>query len=103
MSKPEVHVFVCLNQREPGDLRGDCLSKGAAKVHAVLKDGVKSAGLDAKIRVNKAGCLDQCARGVVMVVYPEGTWYQHVTPHGARRILQEHLKAGVPVKDLLME
>ena len=102
MPRPEVHVFVCLNQREPGDPRGDCLSKGAAQVHALLKEGVKSAGLDAKIRVNKAGCLDQCAKGVVVVVYPEGTWYQHVTPDGANRILQEHLQGGALVQDLLM-
>ena len=31
-----------------------------------------------KVRVNKAGCLDRCAGGPVVVVYPEAVWYTYV-------------------------
>ena len=43
------------------------------------------------ICTNKAGCLDQCEKGVSVVVYPEGVWYGHVTPADCDEILEKHL------------
>jgi (2Fe-2S) ferredoxin len=37
----------------------------------------------------------------MVVVYPEDVWYGQVSPEAARRILDEHLVAGVPVEDLI--
>ena len=34
-------------------------------------------------------------------MYPEGTWYQNVTPENAERIVQEHLIGGRVVEELL--
>jgi (2Fe-2S) ferredoxin len=60
----------------------------------------KAAGLAGKIRINKAGCLDQCEHGPVMVVYPEAVWYGHVQPEDAEEIVNEHLVGGRPVERL---
>ena len=47
-----------------------------------------------KVRINKAGCLDRCDDGPVMVVYPEGVWYTYVDNEDVEEIIQEHLING---------
>ena len=54
------------------------------------------------MRPNKAGCLDQCARGVAVVVYPEAVWYGGVTPEDVDEIIVEHVVGGRPVARLLI-
>lgn len=71
------------------------------RVRAILKDGVKEAGLRDEVRVNQSGCLNQCGHGPMVVLYPEGRWYAGVDEEGARRILAEDLLAGRPVPEYL--
>src|SRR6185295_5056025 len=61
--------------------------------------GVKARGLKKTVRVNKAGCMDQCGNGPMVVVYPENVWYSHVTLEKAARILDEHLAGNRPVTE----
>ncbi len=96
----ERHVFVCENERPPDDARGCCAAKGSRQIRARMKDAVKRAGLVGRVRVNSAGCLDQCAHGVTVVVYPEAVWYGHVTLEDVDRLVQDHLVEGRPVEDL---
>ena len=67
------------------------------------KQKVKELGLSgpAKVRVNKAGCLDRCAAGPVAVVYPEAVWYTYVDVHDIDEIVESHLKNGKVVERLL--
>lgn len=97
----ERHVFICMNQREDGHPRSDCLSKGAGDVVLRFKELVKQKGLKPRIRAQKAGCLDTCEMGVSVVVYPEATWYARVTVDDVEEIVDSHLIAGVPVKRLI--
>ena len=53
-----------------------------------------------KRRVNSAGCLDACDRGVAVVVYPEGVWYGGVTVADVPEIVERHLVGGQPVERL---
>lgn len=84
-------MFVCTSGKQ-------CPGQGAARVHEILKEGVRAAGLKGVVRVNHAGCLNQCGHGPMVVVYPEDVWYAHVDARGARRILMEHLIGGAPVE-----
>ncbi len=87
MGQYKYHVFVCTSG-------GTCPSQGADAVHATLKRGVADAGLKGIVRVNHAGCMNQCGHGPMVVVYPEDVWYHHVDVYGAERILRDHLIGG---------
>jgi (2Fe-2S) ferredoxin len=91
MTLYEKHVFVCENQRPEGDPRGCCFSKGAPALTAELKKLAADAGLGKRVRINKAGCLGQCAFGTAVVVYPEGVWHKNVKADGAQEIFDRHL------------
>ena len=79
MGRFEHHLFVCENVRPPENARGCCTAKGSPEVRAKLKEELDRRGLKGFVRANSAGCLDQCAHGVTVVVYPEQVWYGHVT------------------------
>ena len=94
------HVFFCLNKREEG--RPCCADKGAQAAQEHAKQRIKQLGLNGqgKIRINKAGCLDRCEEGPVLVVYPEGTWYTYVDQEDIDEIIDKHLVGGTPVERL---
>ena len=94
------HVFFCLNQRDEG--RQCCASRGAQAAQEHAKHRIKQLGLngEGKIRINKAGCLDRCEEGPVMVVYPEGTWYTYVDTEDIDEIIDVHLVGGKIVERL---
>ena len=96
----ERHVFVCTNTRPEGAPRTSCSPDGKTELLAQLQQAAKAAGLGARVRVNKSGCLDQCEHGPTVVVYPEGVWYGNVQPGDAAEIVQEHLVDGRPVERL---
>jgi (2Fe-2S) ferredoxin len=102
MPKYERHVFVCCNERENGHPRGCCSDKGSKELLEALKAEVRKHGLNPRVRINKAGCLDQCEHGANMVVYPEQAWYGGVTPADAAELVASHLVGGQPVVRLLM-
>lgn len=95
------HLFFCLNERSNGD--NCCAQHNAFELFTYAKKRIKELGLsgEGKIRVNKAGCLDACNLGPVMVVYPEGTWYTFIDATDIEEIIQSHLIEGKPVARLL--
>jgi 1,2-phenylacetyl-CoA epoxidase catalytic subunit/(2Fe-2S) ferredoxin len=98
----ERHVFICTNRRDPGNPKGCCAEKGAEAIRETFKRELAERGLKGRIRANAAGCLDQCARGPTVVVYPEQVWYTVPTPADAVEIIESHLVKGRPVERLVM-
>ena len=96
----ERHVFICHNVRPAEAPRPSCSSDGKSDLHARLNQLAKDAGLGGRVRINKAGCLDQCEHGPMMVVYPEAVWYANVSAADADEIVREHLVGGRPVERL---
>ena len=95
------HIFVCTNERPPEDVRGCCAARGGVDLRDHLKQKVKEAGLK-KIRVNNAGCLDRCALGPVLVIYPEGVWYGPDSTADIDEIVERHLVKGERVERLML-
>lgn len=102
MAKFQRHVFVCQNERSADDPRGCCSARGSAAVLAAFKEKLVRAGFKRIVRANKAGCLDQCAHGVSVVVYPDAVWYGGVTPEDVDEIIERHLIGGTPVMRLVI-
>ena len=94
------HVFFCLNQREAG--AACCANHGSAGLQDYAKQRIKALGLSGKgsIRINKAGCLDRCDEGLVLVVYPDEVWYTYVDRADIDEIIDSHLVKGTPVARL---
>lgn len=94
------HVFFCLNKRNNGD--NCCDQHNAFALFEYAKNRVKELGLSGsgKIRINKAGCLDRCSDGPVLVIYPEGVWYTFIDTEDIEEIIQSHLIAGRTVDRL---
>ncbi|MDY7539311.1 (2Fe-2S) ferredoxin domain-containing protein [Undibacterium sp. RTI2.1] len=96
----EKHVFFCMNQREDG--RPCCADRGAQAAQEHTKKRIKQLNLSGhgKIRINKAGCLDRCEEGPVMVIYPQGTWYTFVDQSDIDEIIEVDLVGGGTVERL---
>lgn len=96
------HVFFCLNQRDNNE--ACCAQRGAQAAFDHCKSRVKAAGLNGpgQVRVNKAGCMDRCAGGPVVVVYPEAVWYSYVDHSDIDEIVDSHLIGGKVVERLLL-
>ena len=95
------HVFFCLNQRQAPE--ACCAHQGAQLSFDHCKSRVKQLGLAGPggVRVNKAGCLDRCAGGPILVIYPQETWYTYVDQADIDEIVERHLKKGEIVERLL--
>ena len=96
----ERHVFVCHNTRPEDAPRISCTRDGKSELFTQLQQQAKAAGLAGRVRINKAGCLDQCEHGPMMVVYPEAVWYGNLKPEDAAEIVEQHLVGGSPVQRL---
>lgn len=97
------HLFFCTNQRKEGETC--CQQYHASEMRSYVKGRIKELGLSGrgKVRVNSAGCLDRCAEGPVLVVYPEEVWYTYVDRDDLDEIIEEHLLHGRPVDRLRID
>jgi (2Fe-2S) ferredoxin len=102
MSYYKHHIFFCLNERSNGE--ACCAQHEPQQALDHCKSRVKALGLAGPggVRVNKAGCLDRCAGGPVVVVYPEAVWYTYVDRHDIDEIVESHLQNGRVVERLLL-
>ncbi|HBT38914.1 MAG: NADH dehydrogenase (Quinone) [Thermotoga sp. 50_1627] len=80
---------------------GACISSGETSVKEALQREIKKYGLDEVVRIVETGCMGACSLGPIMVIYPEGVFYQKLTPQAAVKIVQEHLLKGRIVQEHL--
>ncbi|MCK5862930.1 MAG: NAD(P)H-dependent oxidoreductase subunit E, partial [Candidatus Hydrogenedentes bacterium] len=92
MSNIHSHVLICAG--------AGCVASGAHAVSAAMEEALKKHGLADEIDLIHTGCLGPCAVGPVAVVYPDGVFYQGLTPEDAEEIVIEHLLKGRPVSRL---
>jgi predicted metal-binding protein len=95
LPNPEIHVFVCTNERET---QQDCSHKGSLNLFRNLKDATKSdPELRERVKVSKSGCLGLCSMGIAAVQYPEGKWLIELKEGDGPTVLEGiRVKLGLP-------
>ncbi|MFH1138694.1 MAG: NADH-quinone oxidoreductase subunit NuoF [Pseudomonadota bacterium] len=93
MKRFRAHMLVCGGT--------GCHSSGSQAVIKALELEIARQGLTDEVKVVETGCNGYCAAGPVMVVYPEGIFYQKLTPEDVPELVSEHMLKGRPVERLL--
>lgn len=93
LSQTRHHVLICNG--------GSCMRKGGEEVTVALRDAISQAGLDDIVHTTRTRCNGRCEDACVVIVYPEGVWYQDVTPEDVDQLVDRHLRNGEPVESLL--
>lgn len=100
MPHPARHVFVCSQQRPPGHPRGSCAAQGASTLLQAFWAELQKRQCHDDVAITYSGCLGPCQGGPNVLVYPEGTLYQGVTPADVVELFDSHLLGGEPVARL---
>ena len=95
MKKFRSHLLVCGGT--------GCHSSGSKAVMEALETEIANKGLTEEVKVVETGCNGYCAAGPVMVVYPEGIFYQKLEPKDVPVLVEEHLLKGRPVERLFYQ
>ncbi len=100
MPKPTHHILVCTQARPPDHPRGACSSKGSKDL--MMRFFMETARLQLVpgVLVTESSCMGPCDYGPTVVVYPDGVWYNKVTPNDVTEILESHIMKGQPVERL---
>lgn len=77
-----------------------CISSNCKEVEQNLRAEIINHQLNNEIDVVTTGCIGSCDLGPVIVVHPEGIFYQKVQPGDVKAIVEEHLMGGKPVAGL---
>jgi NADH-quinone oxidoreductase subunit F/NAD(P)H dehydrogenase (quinone)/NADP-reducing hydrogenase subunit HndC len=78
-----------------------CHATGSIRVKDALEKEIKEQGLEGKAKVVETGCNGFCAMGPIMVVHPDGIFYQKIKPEDMGELIKDHLIGGKPVERLL--
>ena len=88
----EKHILVCHGT--------GCTSSKSPEILNKFKEILKEKQID-NVRVIKTGCFGLCAKGPIVIIRPEDTFYAMVTPEDCEEIIQTHIVEGNKVERLL--
>ena len=87
------HILVCGGT--------GCTSGNSKKIYEKFSTELKKQGYLDEVKLIMTGCFGLCARGPIVVVYPDGAFYQHVQVDDVAEIVSEHIAKGRLVERLL--
>jgi len=80
-----------------------CIALGAEGVINAFVEGIKNQGLENKANVIRTGCRGFCERGPLVVILPQGIFYQRVAIEDIDEIILQTIIKGEIVERLLYE
>ena len=88
----EKHILVCHGT--------GCTSSKSPQILENFKKLIKEKNIQ-NVRVIKTGCFGLCAKGPIVIIRPEDTFYANCTPEDCEEIIQSHIIEGKIVERLL--
>ena len=88
----EKHILVCHGT--------GCTSSKSPKIIENFRKILEEKGLT-NVRVIQTGCFGLCAKGPIVIIRPEDTFYAHVKPEDCEEIVNTHIIEGNRVQRLL--
>ena len=88
----EKHILVCHGT--------GCTSSKSPEILETFRTILKEKKID-NVRVIKTGCFGLCAKGPIVIIRPEDTFYAMVTPEDCEEIIESHIVEGKIVERLL--
>lgn len=79
----------------------NCVSNKSLEIKAALEAEIARKGLEDEVLVVPTGCDGFCAVGPIMIVQPEGIFYQNLKLDDIPHLVEEHFLKGRPVKSLM--
>ena len=80
-----------------------CVSAGALKIKEKMIEEIKKHNISEEINIIETGCMGPCDAGPVMLVYPEGVFYQKLSVEDMPELVEEHFMKGRPIKRLMLK
>ena len=88
----EKHILVCNGT--------GCTSSKSPEILNNFRKILEEKNID-NVRVIKTGCFGLCAKGPIVIIRPEDTFYALVTPEDCEEIIEKHIIQGETVERLL--
>jgi NADH:ubiquinone oxidoreductase subunit F (NADH-binding)/(2Fe-2S) ferredoxin/NAD-dependent dihydropyrimidine dehydrogenase PreA subunit len=88
----EKHILVCHGT--------GCTSSKSPQILENFRKIIKEKGIE-NVRVIKTGCFGLCAKGPIVIIRPEDTFYAMVKPEDCEEIINSHIIEGKVVERLL--
>ncbi len=79
----------------------NCVSNGALQIKDRLEAEIEKAGLENEVQIVPTGASGLCVRGPILIVQPEGTFYQALKVDDVPNLVEEHFLKGRPVESLM--
>ena len=78
-----------------------CHASGCENVISAFKQGLETEGVSDRIDIRVTGCHGFCERGPIVIIFPQGIFYQKVAPEDAKEIINETVVNGKILDRLL--
>ena len=79
----------------------NCISNGALTIKNALEAEIAVKGLVDDVRVVQTGASGLCVNGPILMVQPDGIFYQYLKEKDIPNLVEEHFLKGRPVKSLM--
>jgi NADH-quinone oxidoreductase subunit F len=93
LKQHRTHVLVCAGT--------GCVSCGSFNIKEALEKEIRKRDLQDEVQIVATGCNGFCERGPILMVHPDGVFYQQLKVTDIPFLVEEHLLKGRPVRKLM--